>query len=286
MHIRPTRIRHFGGVFAAVAMLAVAVLTHSCTPFLPEPILAARVPAAIRADGFFTIAIDATYPPATSMHGNNGASGFDIDLLTAVATKLDLEARWKPTQFDRIIPAVQSGQAQLGAAAIPITDARLQDVVMVAYLNSGTQWLNRTTARPIDPQNACGKRIAALSGTAHIDELTDRSRACVAANRPEITISAYDDPQRMSAAVARGADDALVGDAILCAGLAAGDIPLKVAVTTYDPHSLGWVSRSTDRQFADLLASALEAVVKDGSYDRILRRWRLQDQAAAIRVRP
>ena len=69
----------------------------------------------------------------------------------------------------------QSGKYEIGVSSFTINDERKQTVDMVSYFNAGTQWAAKTGA-PVDPDNACGKKIAVQKGTVQVDDITARRR--------------------------------------------------------------------------------------------------------------
>lgn len=76
-------------------------------------------------DGQLLVGTDAPYPPfeiGTPESGN--FSGFDIDLMNAIADKLGLEPTYQNSSFDTIFRDVASGQFDIVAAASTITPAR------------------------------------------------------------------------------------------------------------------------------------------------------------------
>jgi polar amino acid transport system substrate-binding protein len=75
--------------------------------------------------GQLLVATDAPYPPfeiGTPEDGN--FTGFDKDLMDAVAAKLGLEPTYQNSSFDTIFRDVASGQFDVVAAAATITPAR------------------------------------------------------------------------------------------------------------------------------------------------------------------
>ena len=76
-------------------------------------------------DGQLLVGTDAPYPPfeiGTPEEGN--FTGFDKDLMDAIAAKLGLEPTYQNSSFDTIFRDVASGQFDIVAAASTITPAR------------------------------------------------------------------------------------------------------------------------------------------------------------------
>jgi polar amino acid transport system substrate-binding protein len=80
-------------------------------------------------DGQLLVGTDAPYPPfeiGTPEEGN--FSGFDKDLMDAIADKLGLEPTYQNSSFDTIFRDVAAGQFDIVAAASTITPAREKTV--------------------------------------------------------------------------------------------------------------------------------------------------------------
>ncbi|MFV0519883.1 MAG: transporter substrate-binding domain-containing protein [Lachnospirales bacterium] len=87
-------------------------------------------------DGKIYAATNPTYAPFEYMDGTEMV-GFDIDLLNEVAELAGLEVVYTALDFDLIIPAVQSGQYDLGMSGISVTEERKELILFGdAYYSS------------------------------------------------------------------------------------------------------------------------------------------------------
>ncbi|TML32032.1 MAG: transporter substrate-binding domain-containing protein, partial [Actinobacteria bacterium] len=149
--------------------------------------LAAKVPAAIKSTGKINIGTDSTYAPSEFLDTDGKTViGFDVDLFNAVAGKLGLKTTWQSAKFDDIIPGVTSGKYNIGVSSFTINADRMKQVTMVSYFNAGTQWAAKKGAT-IDPDNACGRKVAVQTATVQVDDLTARSKKCTDSGKPAIT---------------------------------------------------------------------------------------------------
>lgn len=89
-----------------------------------------------RNNGVLKIATNATFPPY-EFYENGKITGIDIDIARAVADKLGKRLIVSDMEFDAIIPAVQSGKADMGVAGITITPERLKNIdFSISYAKS------------------------------------------------------------------------------------------------------------------------------------------------------
>lgn len=252
----------------------------AATPATADPGLADLVPEEISADGTITVGIDATYPPNEYLDADGETViGWDVDLFNAVAAKFGLTAEFVPAPFGIIIPGVQSGQYEVGVSSFTINEERLAEVNMVSYFNAGTQWAAAAGAT-VDPDNACGLRVAVQRDTVQVDDVTARSDACVDAGQPEITVEQFQSQEQATASVVTGQNDAMLADSPICAyavDQTSGDLQLVGDI--YDAAPYGYVVAQEQTDFADALRQALAAVIEDGSYESILAEWGVEGGA-------
>ncbi|MDF2509443.1 MAG: polar amino acid transporter substrate-binding protein [Microbacterium sp.] len=77
-------------------------------------------------DGTLTVATEGTYRPF-SFHGDGGSgdlTGFDVEIIQAVADKLGLEVKFQETQWDAIFAGLDAGRFDVIANQVSINDER------------------------------------------------------------------------------------------------------------------------------------------------------------------
>lgn len=80
------------------------------------------------ANGTLVMSTNAEFPPYESKTDEGEIIGIDVDIMKAVCDKLDMKLQVEHTAFDSIIAAVNRGTADVGVAAMTITDERLEQV--------------------------------------------------------------------------------------------------------------------------------------------------------------
>lgn len=108
-----------------LAALLASLLVGACA--------GARPPATIR------IGTDATYPPFEWIDNNSRQlTGFDIELMTAVAARANLVVNFGQVAFQPLLAGVAACRYDGGISAIEITDARKQQMAFsTPYFTSG-----------------------------------------------------------------------------------------------------------------------------------------------------
>jgi len=241
--------------------------------------LAGKVPDAIAKDGVIKVGSDTTYAPSEFLDADGQTIiGFDVDLFTLVAKKLGLKAQFETAPFDSIIAGVGSGKYEAGVSSFTINPERLQQANMVSYYSAGTQWSTKKgNPKKIDPENACGKKIAVQKATVQVDDITARSQKCTAAGKPEITIDQYDAQSDATAAVVSGKDDAGLADSpVMAYAVDQTKGQLELLGKVYDAAPYGYVVAKDQTEFAQAIADAVKSLIADGSYKKVLEKWNVQ----------
>ena len=73
------------------------------------------------------MATNAEFPPFEYYDGDE-VVGIDAEFAAAIADKLGMDLKIEDMAFDSIIPAVQSGKADIGAAGMTVTEDRKSSV--------------------------------------------------------------------------------------------------------------------------------------------------------------
>jgi polar amino acid transport system substrate-binding protein len=244
--------------------------------------LAGRVPPAISSDGTITVGTDATYAPNEFLDADGKTViGFDVDLFKAVAAKLGLEATFVPAPFSAIIPGVSSGKYEIGVSSFTINPDRVKQTNMVSYFNAGTQWATaKGNPDGIDPDAACGKKIAVQRATVQVDDITARSEKCTSNGEPAIQIDQYQGQDQATSAVVSGKDQAMLADSpVVAYAVTQTDGGLEKLGRLYDAAPYGYVVAKDDTEFAEALAAAVNALIDDGTYQETLDAWEVGDGA-------
>lgn len=171
----------------------------------PNPQLQAMLPDAIKSKGSITIATDPTEVPIEFYDKSHKLVGSDIDVANAVGQLLGLKVSWVPTQFDSIIPGLQSGRYN---AAISLADRsdREKLVDFVVFFKTGRAFLAKAGSDPgvQDVQDLCGRDIALQAGTTMVEQVDAQSAKCAAAGKPKVRVHTFPDANSVILSVESG----------------------------------------------------------------------------------
>lgn len=100
-------------------------------------------------------------------------TGFDNDLFTAVASKLDLKVEFVGTDFSALLAQVKNKKFDIGSSSITITDARKKTVAFTNGYDFGYFGLDVPAGSDIKTFDQLkGKRVTVVQGTVQDDYAT------------------------------------------------------------------------------------------------------------------
>ena len=239
--------------------------------------IAATLPEEIRSSGKLVVGVNIPYAPNEFKDDKGNIVGFDVDLMNAVASTLGLTAEFREADFAKIIPSIQQGTFNVGMSSFTDTKEREKSVDFVDYYSAGILWAQRP-GEAIDPNNACGKKVAVQATTTEeTDELPAKSKKCVDAGKPEIQIVKFDSQDAATNAVILGQVDAMSADSpVTSYAIKQSNGKLEGAGEIFDSAPYGWPVKK-DSPLAKSMLKALEHLIATGDYKAIATNWGVQN---------
>lgn len=246
--------------------------------------IAAQLPDKQKQYGKLVIGVNVPYQPNEYKDASGKIVGFDVDLMNAVTAVLGLQPEYVESAFEKIIPAIQAGTYDVGMSSITDSKEREEQVDFTTYFNAGIQWAQQA-GKPVDPENACGKRVAVQATTVeHTDEVPAKSAACVAAGKPAIDIQAFDEQSQATNALVLGQVDAMSADSPVTAyAIKQGGGKIESAGSVFDSAPYGWAVPKGS-PLAAALQKAVQHLIDNGQYKTITDNWGVQDGAITTSV--
>ena len=215
------------------------------------------------------IGVDPAYPPFSDIDDSDRLIGFDIDIAVALCARMKAECMFVRQDWEGLIPALRAGKFDAIVSSMSITEKRRQLVAFTErYYSSGVRFVARKGSG-FDPEDTAGRAVGAMRATIASDWLED-NRAKFA------SIRLYADQGALDRALIKGRVDAAFGDALgfwKWLGSAEG------ADFTYagEPYRLdegiGIAVRKEDETLRRRLSRAIQAILADGTYEKINARY-------------
>ncbi|WP_112243595.1 ABC transporter substrate-binding protein [Kribbella monticola] len=193
-------------------------------------------------------------------------TGFDNDLITAIAAKLNLKPEFVGTDFSALLSQVNGGQFDLGSSSITITEARKKTVAFSNGYDFGYLGLNTTKTSGITSFDQLqGKRVVVVQGTVQDDYATSK-------NLNPVRVPNY------NAAVGQlkaGTADAWISPAEIGEKMAkeqGGGVVILAAKELSSAPTAYAVAKSNDK-LREAVNKALDQVIADGTWTKLVQQY-------------
>ncbi len=206
--------------------------------------------------------------------------GFDVEVAEVIARGLHRQARFIQVQWSSIDQSIERGDFAIGMSGVEDTPARrAQHAVTIPYFEFREVLAVRPQdrARWNDLAALRGRRVATLGATMAYDILV------AARDSLGVVPVSYDDDVHPYSDLVAGRVDAVLLDHIIAqrslhrlGGSAFVIEPRPVALG----HYVGVLARA-DTALRDSVDAVLRAAMRDGTLERIFRRWRVWDPSQA-----
>jgi polar amino acid transport system substrate-binding protein len=219
--------------------------------------------------GTLTVCSDVPYPPFENFDKStpSGFTGYDIDLVTAIAKELKLKLVVKDSDFNALQSglALNSGQCDLAASAMTINDKRKKKLGFSdGYYDSEQSLLVPAGSDITSIKDLDGKKVAVQKGTT--GEAYTREKASAA------KITSFPSDGQMYAAIKAGQVDAILQD--LPVNLDHQNDPkqkgkFEIVETYKTDEQYGFAMKKTNKGLIDAVDKALADLHDNGDFQKI-----------------
>lgn len=212
-----------------------------------------------------TVGSDIPYPPFEQ--GKPGSyTGFDIELMEAIATKIGRTAEFQDTSFETIFRDVAQGKFDAVISAATITPEREKAVAFsTPYYLSEQAVLVKEGSEIKSLEDLEGKTVGVQQGTTGQELAKEKANASEVRPYPE-------GPDAVNALKA-GTVEAVVIDAPVAADAVekSGGIEIAEKVPTEEKYGIA-VSKD-ETELLEEIDQGLKEVQEDGTYTKIYEKW-------------
>jgi polar amino acid transport system substrate-binding protein len=252
-----------------------------CLLLLP---LAARAQGTVSA-GKFTWGLAATFPPFEYVKDGKTV-GFDLDFAEAVAKQMGVTSDPQGFEFKGLIPALLGKRIDAVISGMYINPERLQVADFVPYILVGNQIVVRH-GNPLhidSPAALCGHKVAAPVGTAFELAAKRAGDDCKAADKPQIALLSLPGTTNCALALKEQRADAIIVSTPTAAALEAEtpDAFDNGGPSYANETKIGIATLKGNDALHDALDKAVKAVVADGTYAALLKKWNFPPGSAAF----
>ncbi|MEU3314853.1 ABC transporter substrate-binding protein [Streptomyces sp. NPDC048387] len=254
--------------------------------------LFSKLPKKVQDAGVIKVGSDTAYAPMEFVQDGK-IVGVDPDIAEALGKQLGVKLQFTSGTFDGLITSLETGRQDVAISSITDNKKRqegLDDkgqkigkgVDFVDYMSSGVSLLvkkgNPDNIKSLD--DLCGKTVAVQRGTIYEDTFKAQADKCGADKK--LTIEAFDTDAEAQTRVKAGGAVADLNDFPVTAYIAknsGGGNDFEVGGQQSDVGLFGIAVSKDNTQLRDALKEAVDAIIKDGSYAKVLEKWNVKDGA-------
>ncbi len=247
----------------------------------PQPDLVKLLPPEMAASKVFTLAVALGAPPDNFRDAQGDVAGWEPDLMRAATEALGLKLEMRPTTFDVLIPGLQAHRFDAATGQMGVSDAREKVVDQVGTLLANEQFaaLADSPVKVNGLEDLCGLTVATTRGSREMVFAEDQNPKCTTAGKQPINALAFNDGNGAAEALmSHRADLFWLGSTAVSYFVGQSKGRTKVVGSYTDTSYIG-VGMPKGSDMAKPLQAALQYLVDNGTYAKVIAKWGLQDGA-------
>ncbi|AOW94002.1 amino acid ABC transporter permease [Rhodococcus sp. WMMA185] len=217
--------------------------------------------------GVLTVGTMTDAPPSICINSDNQFTGYDNELLKAIAAKLGLRVDFVGTEFTGLLAQVAGRRFDVGSASIGTTDERRDIVGFTNSYDFGYNSLVAPTDGPIqgfDDLNA-STRIGVVQATQQDDYVR---------NTLGLDPVEFPDYATLYANLLSGQIDVWVAGSPQAEGIVEPGDPMSIVQNSFIPDNVAaWAVAKENQPLIDALNSGLDAIIADGTWAQLYSDW-------------
>jgi polar amino acid transport system substrate-binding protein len=217
--------------------------------------------------GTLTVGTLSDAPPSICINSAGQFTGFDNELLRAIADKLGLKINFVGTEFSGLLAQVASRRFDVGSSSITTTDARRRTVGFTNGYDFGYFSLVVPSGSPITGfgKLATGQRIGVVQGTVQEAYVIDTLH---------LQPVKFPDYNTVYASLKTRQIDAWVAPSQQAQGTVQPGDPAQIIENTFSlDNFVAWAVAKDNQPLIDALNSGLDAIIADGTWARLYVDW-------------
>lgn len=230
------------------------------------------LPTHIRDSGLVKIGGSANVAPYLYRDGSD-VVGFERELMDQMTEVLGVEVEFYDAGFAALVPGLQSGKFDVAMGDFTDTKERQQAVTFVDYTTS-YQSLFVQKGNPDGFETAgdlCGATAAATVGSLSAQLAEEQHTACGKAGKTGLKVLAMENNATSMMQVRTGRADTVIIDYVIGRHVAENSDAGQVAGKPFHQQFHGAAVRKDDHRLRTALTAAFKEIMRNGSYDRILK---------------
>lgn len=223
-------------------------------------------PEGLVADGRITICSDTPYEPFEFKDDDGNDTGFDIDLVGAIAAQAGLTTSVTDLPFDGILGSLAAGDCDVVAAAVTITDERKQQVDFSdPYFDADQSLLVKKDSGIASIADLEGETVGVQTGTTGESYAND--------NATGATVKSFEDADGLFSALEAGEIVAILQDLPVNGFRSTKDDSVEVVETYTTGEQYGFPVAKGNTEVLEFVNTGLATLRGDGTYDELFTKY-------------
>lgn len=217
--------------------------------------------------GTLTVGTLSDAPPSICINAAGQFTGFDNELLRAIADKLGLKIDFVGTEFSGLLAQVAARRFDVGSSSITTTDARRRTVGFTNGYDFGYFSLVVPSGSPITGFEKLGpnQRIGVVQGTVQEAYLVDTLH---------LQPVKFPDYNTVYASLKTRQIDAWVAPSQQAVGTVKPGDPAQIVENTFSlDNFVAYAVAGENKPLIDALNAGLDAVIADGTWSKLYSEW-------------
>ncbi|CAL9526258.1 hypothetical protein SUDANB58_03948 [Streptomyces sp. enrichment culture] len=258
--------------------------------------LAGKLPQAIRDKGVIRVGSDIAYAPVEFKDDSGKVVGIDPDLAAALGKQLGVKFEFQNATFDTLIGGLASKRYDIAMSAMTDTKERQEGidantgksvgtgVDFVDYFTAGVSlYTNKGDDQGIKTwDDLCGKTMAVQRNTFSHDLAKEQAEKCEKDGKKALKIEDFaTNPEAETRMRSKGADVVSADFPIAAYSVknSGGGKYFQIVGDQVEAGPYGIAVAKGNTQLRDALRAAVQAVIDNGEYKKILDKWGVADGA-------
>jgi len=225
----------------------------------------------IQREGSMRVGMDASYPPFNLVDSNGSFTGYDVDLVVALGSRLGVRVEFADISFDGLYDALLSGRIDLIASALPYDRLLTRDVAYShSYFDAGQMLIVRQGDDHVKGiADLAGLRVAVELGSAahqearRLDQREGLGFSLVLRSTPEEVIHS----------LIEGQADAAIYDGIAARQMVGQGNPIELIDTPLTDEPYVIAVRLDSPTLLERVNDALVGLREEGFFERVEAKW-------------
>lgn len=219
----------------------------------------------------YRVGTEPTWPPFEMIdETTKEETGFDIELIKAIADTQGFKIEIESTSFDGLITGIANGTFDIGASAITITEERkAQMLFSEPYISIGQIMTVREDSELVEKADFTGKIIGAQLGTTG----AILAQEWVDAGDGPAEVKKYDTIDLAYLDLKNGQIDGVLADDTMAAGYIKSLGGLKTVGEPYSGEDLGFAVAPEHEDLVKLINEGVAKLKESGEYQKLFDKY-------------